>query len=354
MIERHQFIPDTIWIDDADGWMRQLRRIDDPDRWFAICESNAAIVTQVDDGAPVNGKGLRPSSSSSAPITMYSMIDELDLRSGMRVLEIGTGTGYNAALLAAAVGTENVVTVELDRQIADHARKALAAAGYPVETVIGDGLRGYPPRAPYDRVIVTAAASEVPNEWIAQTRPGGRVLLPWKPYFSPSGALLSLVVSADGTAEGRFGETVAFMCLRGQRPRFVSWVDDEFAGDYVETKTSMTPPVDAFFGDPDTGFAVGVKLPGIVPGKTLDEDGVQTLRLADPGSGSWAACVPGNGEHTVRQHGPRLLWDEFEAAYQWWTRQGRPDHTRFGMTVTADGQRVWLDSPDQPMPAPYW
>lgn len=347
MIERHQFIPDRIWIDDDDGWMIPLRRADDPDKWMAVCRSDDPIVTQVDDGSPVNGKGVRPSSSSTAPSIMHAMIEKLDIKSGLTVLEIGTGTGYNAALLAQIVGSNNVVTIELDQEVADHARKALFGSGYLVTSVIGDGALGYPERAPYDRVIATAATRKIPYSWIEQTRPGGRVLVPWASSFSPSGALLSLMVRPDGTAEGRFGDTVAFMYLRAQRPESVWWGDDEWTGDYAETRTRILSPDEVFFGDLDAGFAMGIKLPEFLPGKTVDENHVHTLRLSHSDSGSWASFIPGTDEHTVRQHGPRRLWDEFESAYQWWIRLGRPERRRFGITVTAEGQRVWLDSPDR-------
>ena len=347
MIQRYQFIPDTIWINGGHGWMIPLHRSDAPGKWMDICSSDDSIVTQVDDGHAVNGKGLRPTSSSTAPPVMRAMIEKLDIKSGLTVLEIGSGTGYNAALLAEIAGPGNVVTIELDKEIADHASRALAGAGYPIRPVIRDGALGYPERAPYDRVIATAAAQKIPYSWIHQTRPGGRLVIPWTPSFSPSGALLSLTARADGTADGKFTDTVAFMYLRAQRPEPVWWGDDEWAGDYTETRTHMSPPGDVFFGDADAGFALGVKLPELHPGKTVDEHRVTTLRLSHSSSGSWASFTTGTAGHQVRQHGPRRLWDEFESARQWWVQLGRPKISRFGMTVTAEGQHVWLDSPEK-------
>jgi hypothetical protein len=76
--------------------------------------------------------------------------------------------------------------------------------------------------------------------------------------------------------------------------------------------------------------------------------------LTDVASGSWASLTHRRGASSfpVRQHGPRTLWDEVEVAYQWWVGAGRPDVTRFGLTVDADGQRVWLDSPDRLVEVP--
>jgi protein-L-isoaspartate(D-aspartate) O-methyltransferase len=145
------------------------------------------------------------------------MLAALDAEPGMTVCEIGTGTGYNAALLAHRLGAENVTTIEVDAELASRASAVLADAGYRDVTVVtGDGVPGYPPRAPYDRVLSTAAVQHLPYAWVAQTRPGGRVVTPWGTAYL-NGALLSLTVGDDGTATGRLVDNVAFMWLRDQR-----------------------------------------------------------------------------------------------------------------------------------------
>jgi len=98
-------------------------------------------------------------------------------RSGDRVLEIGTGSGYQAAVLSRLAA--EVVSVERIAELADHARASLAAAGIDnVEVVVGDGTLGYAPRAPYDEIVVTAGAREVPVSLLAQLAPGGRLVVP--------------------------------------------------------------------------------------------------------------------------------------------------------------------------------
>ena len=351
MIERHQFIPDTVWIFDDDGWLVPLQRDEDPDAWMALCQSDDPIVTQVDDGRPLGGKGMVSSSSSTRPSYMRTMIEALALHRDCSVLEIGLGTGLNAAWIEEIVGPRSVVSIEVDPDVADHARKALAAAGCQVRTVVGDGALGYPEGAPYDRVIATAASHRIPYPWIEQTRPGGRIVVPWSSTFSAGGALLSLTVEPDGTAHGRFDDkiSVAFMYLREQRPQHVSWVEDDFDGNYEETTMKAPAPTDAFFEDDEAGFALGVLLPGFTRGRTRNESGPDTLRLSHSESGSWASCTPGTHEHTIRQHGPRKLWNEFMTGYQWWRRLGLPGRTRFGLTVTPHGQQAWIDSPEQPV-----
>jgi hypothetical protein len=101
------------------------------------------------------------------------------------------------------------------------------------------------------------------------------------------------------------------------------------------------------FTDFDAGFAVGVGLPGVYPGRKDEGSTEKTLLLSHAESGSWASLTPGADEHEVCQYGPRRLWDELEAAYDWWIRAGRPDHTRFGVTVSPESQTFWLDTPEQ-------
>jgi protein-L-isoaspartate(D-aspartate) O-methyltransferase len=122
----------------------------------------------------------RALSSSSRPAIMALMLEQLRLEPGQRVLEIGTGTGYNAALLAHIVGeTGHVTTIDIDQELVDTARLHLAAAHYAhVHTVCGDGGFGHPPHAPYDRIIATTSVGTLPPLWWAQLHAHGRLLVP--------------------------------------------------------------------------------------------------------------------------------------------------------------------------------
>lgn len=216
-VPREPFLPDVVWIyTDDTGWLRPVDRTTDPDGWRAAVDTDDAIVTQVDDGHPQGGdKGIWPTSSSSAPSIMRAMLDVLEIEPGMTVLEIGTGTGYNAACMAEAGA--HVVSVEIDAALAEQARQALKATGYAdwVSVVTGDGEQGVPQHAPYDRVVATAGLHTVPYAWVEQTRDGGRIVVP---YSGPvaHGALVRLDVR-DGVAEGQAVDECGFMPLRGQR-----------------------------------------------------------------------------------------------------------------------------------------
>jgi len=114
----------------------------------------------------------------SAPSMIAIMLEEAALLRGESVLEIGTGCGYNAALVAEVVGPDRVVSIERLPELADLGRANLAACGYRVEVVIGDGTKGHASRAPYDCVIATAGAPRIPKPWMEQTKVGGRIIAP--------------------------------------------------------------------------------------------------------------------------------------------------------------------------------
>lgn len=215
-VERRLFIPDTIWTQEEEGgWYAPVRRADDPVAWSALVAADEPVVTQVEHFMSPEGV-LRPghaTSSSSAPWIMARMLDALDLEPGMRVLEIGTGTGWNAALMAAAGAA--VTTIEIDLELTGHARSALARAGFTdVVVVCGDGEQGAPDYAPFDRIIAAAAAHTVPHAWVEQTRDGGLIVFPYTGKHHPHG-LAVLTVSGD-VASGQIVDEAAFMPLRGQ------------------------------------------------------------------------------------------------------------------------------------------
>ncbi len=105
------------------------------------------------------------------------MSEALELAGHERVLEIGTGSGYQAAILAEL--SRRIISIERFPTLAEHARTVLAELGYHnVEVVVGDGSLGHPDAAPYDRVIVTAAAPELAPPWVEQLAAGGRIVVP--------------------------------------------------------------------------------------------------------------------------------------------------------------------------------
>ncbi|MFE4372851.1 methyltransferase domain-containing protein [Streptomyces sp. NPDC056835] len=365
-VPRSLFLPDLFWAYDmATGRSEPVDRSEAPADWERAAYEDIPVVTQWDDGQHVGtAPGSRGTSSASMPSVVASMLRDLDVDDGTRVLEVGTGTGWNAGLLAHRLGNGNVVSVEIDPAVAASASAALTRAGLGPRLVEGDGREGWPIGAPYDRVIVTAGVRNFPAKWLEQTRPGGIILAPWGTHYSNQDALVRLTVGEDGCGVGPFLRMVEFMKLRDQRldwNRFVGHVK-EFPGAADASRTSRTL---ADLGDryETSYFVIGLCVPDcahvVNAGDVGDvgdsgEEGDAKAWFFDFLSQSWAAVVfsPGAPDATVYQSGPRRLWDEAERALTWWISRGRPAVDRFGLTVDRDGTtRPWLDEPVGVLPS---
>ena len=257
----------------------------------------------------------RPVSSSSQPAIMAIMLEQLGVAPGQRVLEIGAGTGYNAALLSYLVGaTGHVTTVDIDHDVVAQARARLAEAGFAGVTVVcADGAFGWPPAAPFDRIIVTAGAWELAPAWRDQLAPAGRIVLP----LSIRGVQLS--VAFERAASGRGGAestlkrpesghapvadtmvsvsvaSCGFMPLRGSlaepggprvlgdRPGLFVYVDDDRPLDTGRLFAALTP-----LDDPAPAVSTGVRVdtPDLWGGVDL------WLALHAPEAGALSAIGP--------------------------------------------------------------
>lgn len=121
----------------------------------------------------------------SQPTTVAMMLEFLELKQGMKVLEIGAGSGYNAALIAEIVGKEGMVyTTEVIKELAEFAEENLKKAKIKnVQVINTDGSKGWPTNAPYDRIICTAAAPKIPDIYIKQLKEGGIIVIPIGPQY---------------------------------------------------------------------------------------------------------------------------------------------------------------------------
>lgn len=278
-VPRELFVP-YYYASRAGGGQERLWR-DDPDprrreRWLEGVYDDMPLATRMRDGELI--------SSSSQPSLMARMLEALDVRDGMTVLEIGTGTGYNAALLAHRLSGERVTTMDLDPDITESAQRHLTEAGYRPRVVTGNGALGCPAHAPYDRIIATCALPEVPPAWLPQCTEGALVLLPL------ATGLLSLRVTDGAHASGHFLATPAFFVpLRGGTP----------------ARGSPGMP------GPETK----------VPRWVRRDDSFRFL---------------------LALSGGRLGAHE---AYTLWHEAGRPERQRYGVTVRGAEQWGWLDDP---------
>ncbi|MGW4733385.1 methyltransferase domain-containing protein [Streptomyces shenzhenensis] len=278
-VPRHLFVP-YYYVGVRGGYERRWGGSPDPrDRecWLRGAYEDVPLATRVRDGQLI--------SSSSQPSLMATMLVALRVEEGHRVLEIGTGSGYNAALLAHRLGDDDLVTtIDLEPEITESARRHLDSAGHRPAVVTGDGARGVPARAPFDRIIATCTLSAVPRAWLAQCRPGGRILAPF------AGGLIALTVRDTRHAEGHFLATPAyFVPLRGA-------------------------------GGPEPR---PVPLSG-VPHLARDDELFRFLLALSRGS-----LDP-------------------QEAYAMWRREVLPGRARYGITVSGDRAWAWLDDPAGP------
>jgi protein-L-isoaspartate(D-aspartate) O-methyltransferase len=149
----------------------------------------------------------------SAPSMVAIMCDVLDIRDGMKVLEIGTGLGYHAAVMSVLAGSGKVYTVERKADLARHARDILKELHFDnVEVFIGDGSEGLPDHAPYERISVACAAPDIPAPLVDQLKDGGKMAIPVGQYFQD----LYLVEKFEGKVSSYKKGAVAFVPLVGK------------------------------------------------------------------------------------------------------------------------------------------
>jgi protein-L-isoaspartate(D-aspartate) O-methyltransferase len=278
-VPRHLFVPyyyvgvvggfERVWGEDPDLRARE--------RWIRGAYADAPLATRVRDGELV--------SSSSQPSLMANMLTELEVRDGDAVLEIGAGTGYNAALLAHRLGDDLVTTIDLDAEITESARRHLDTAGYHPTVVTGDGARGVPERAPFDRIIATCTLTSIPHVWLPQCNPGARILAPF------ATGLIALSVRDAGHAEGRFLHTPAY---------------------FVPLRGGIRPE------QPEPQHL------GALPRRARGHELFRFLLTLTAG---------------------RL--DPYEA-YTLWERENQPVRERYGITVSGEHAWAWLDDPEGP------
>lgn len=322
------------------GW----RAVGDADDDYPdLVYRNRALITQL-DGDPAAWDKVRhedvylgghPTSSASSPELVALMLDALDVELGMTVLEIGTGTGYNAALLCDQLGDSEVTTVDVDEHLIEQARRRLAQLDYHPRCVVADATHDVPSGL-FDRLISTVGMRHVPSFWPRIVRPGGRILVHLYSDLT-SDAVFALTVHGDGTASGGAPIGGTFMPTR-------------------ENTMPYTIPAD----DPDAAVRASTRLPG----KALDEFGsfylfasllLRDVQLryftTDEGEfrtgvvsrdGAWAYETNG----TVVHGGRRDLWSELERIHGMWEAFGRPGRERLGLTVTQNGQTLWVDAPE--------
>lgn len=225
------------------GRLRQGR-----DAWFSAAYSDRTLVTALDPATaePVGDRtwtGL-PTSSGTAPHLVAGMLEELDVRDGHRVWDIGTGTGYLTALLCTRLGSRLVHSSDIAPALSEAARTRLASLGLTPHLSVHDARYahsehpGRPGRPGFDRVIATCSVRSIPDAWLRRTRTGGAVLTDLD--LGIEGGLVRVTV--DGRhAAGRFTRTTArFMAARGDAHTYFRERRPPYAPEAATRPTTVT------------------------------------------------------------------------------------------------------------------
>jgi protein-L-isoaspartate O-methyltransferase len=312
-VRRGAFVPQC-WVRGADGVRQFLARSDDPAAnaaWLEAVYDDNSLVTRLDE------RGVAVSSSSQ-PTVMARMLEALDAQPGQRVLEIGTGTGYNTALLCHLVGDQNVTSVDIDPELVAAARERLADQGFEPHLAVGDGRIAQLGEG-WDRLIATCGVRTVPAEWIRQCRPGAVLVV------NVGYGTARLEVDPEGTASGAFidGYT-AFMLAR----------DAAGAAD-----PGLRIDADA--------LAVQRGCAAEIPERIHSEAFQVVLSLLAPDltqvriDADRSAFADEDGHRLLSEYGVLRgdleLWDAIEAAYGRWSDWGFPDLHDLAITVGANG-----------------
>jgi len=323
-VPRHLFVERFFIGDEDKGWTPVEH---DPGRpkpeHLETIYSGAALITHRRDNLGT--------SASSQPALMANMLQLLELRPGMRVLELGAGTGYNAGLLAELVGDPALITtLDIQADVVEHARRSLARAGYSgVAVQCRDGFQGAPEAAPFDRIVATVGCPDLSPRWVEQLAPSGFMLIPLR--HAGANPLLR-VWQEEGKSEGDtlVGAVVGFsgfMAVQGALadPAYYASSHAQPAANPADEERPVWPNLSD--RRLDFWFYLGVR-----DARTRLFRWVSSFGLVDETSGR-----SGRIEQDRLVGDPALL-DELDALYAEWRASGGPDMLRFRLRfVPADG-----------------
>ena len=355
-VPRHPFIDHFYLLERKDRRMQwqqvQPSTVQNTDAWLRAVYANQPVVTAFDEYNT-------PTSSSSSPDAMALMLEASELGPGLRVLEIGTGTGYNAALLAHIVGDpHNIFTVEIDAALARRAQRILdQVAGEGITVNAGDGLCGYAPGAPYDRMIATGSYHKVPLDWLDQLQPGGILVMNLRGHLGACAFLKVVKSGPRRTAHGTFLAGSDFMELRdAQAPshRVTDLVARYLGRPTVEQRIFTSTEFDpALLWDHRLEFLLQFSFPEMY--FTSVQVDPMCPCLIDTASDTMLVFRPEErqGEWLVEIKGQEQLWNRVAQAYGWWVEAGFANINAYRLEIDSsgkqhvilaskEGMRIWM------------
>jgi protein-L-isoaspartate(D-aspartate) O-methyltransferase len=329
-VPRHVLVPRFHVRRDDGSW----RAVDaaDPDYWGQVYADQTLITALLEVRTPAGAQYV-PASSSTEPSLMVTMLETLDLREGHRVLEIGTGTGYNAALLSHRLGDRQVYSMDLRPELVELARGRLGSAGYRPTLVARDGAEGLPEHAPYDRILATCAVPAIPPAWLPQLAAGGLLIADIQGSLY-AGNLVLLRHEGDAVTGSFCPGWAGFMPMRH------TLAAPDLSPPYrirEQPLTRDTPVGPQVLADPLGAFLAQLHLPAGTVQRILARDGQGLVRQLTAPDGSWCE-LPERPGSVVSEVGG--LWSAVEAGVAWWRSAGQPDWPAFRYVADGGGHAI--------------
>ncbi|MGW7006584.1 hypothetical protein ACWGCW_28135 [Streptomyces sp. NPDC054933] len=324
--------PDDVW---------ERIDIDHPD-WAPAVWSDTALVTDLSGWSPDDGARLGtevPTAWIPAPGALMRITKALDAAEGHRILHLGAGDGYTAALLATRYGGETVATVEGEPKTAGRAAARLVMARARSRVVIGDARLGVEGEQA-DRILSTWPLPAVPRPWLRQIRPGGRIVMLLATGLHGH-AVAVLTVDEHGGAHGQIVSADAGVPAEALSARALAMAKRTAAQHDGELRRSDLLPEQLQHNT--VRFVLGLLLPNVVAW-TVRVDRRPGLYVGHTRRPSWARV---RRDGAIREGGPDRLWLRVEKAHAQWQRAGSPAPTDLTIRVHPNGKQTVCDDSGQ-------
>lgn len=316
----------------------------DPIDPWAKTYADETLVTRVgashaDHAQPDDRLHGLPTSSSTLPGLIVRMLHLLGPEPGQLTLDVGTGSGYSAALLGHRLGDDSVTSIDVDPYLVQVARERLASFRRTPQIEVADAI-GSLPDAEYDRIMATVSVRPVPPSWLDSLRPGGRIVT----TIIGTSLLISADMDNDGIARGRIQSDPASFMRTRQGADYPARLDELYAtgrdqpGEHVRNLARTIPDL---WADWSLRCLYELDSPDIENRSATLDDGSQVVWLLSP-EGSWARAEQASG--TVHQAGSRRLWDDLERVQRQWDDAGRFPLDQMSVELSSD--RTHLISPN--------
>ncbi|MFI9462684.1 methyltransferase domain-containing protein [Streptomyces xiamenensis] len=328
---REDFAPSFVL---DDGRVRRTCHSGDADYLDALYTDDS-LITQIDPGGTAT-------SSSTMPSLMAHMLEAFAVEDDAHVLEVGTGTGYNTALLCHALGGERVTTIDIDPVLTHSARRRLNRLGLKPDVRTGDGRQGSPREGGYGGVLATCAVKRIPTAWLRQLGAGSLIVV------NIGSGIACLRSRHDGGAAGGFlNDPYMFMTARSSPhervPRAAEHINLAMGSEGDRTVL----PLPETGGDPHTflremalceAMEVHLHQSDVLSLMLTPDTGVEQCLLVHPGSQSWARVSVQKNALVVRYGGPpsTMAVDRIRLL-EGWMRAGRPSPGAYKLEVSSGG-----------------